>query len=208
MDPVRFWLRFSHDVNGSHKHNSLFSIFFQCHVENIGEQLQADHHGKKGKNAHNLGRWVHVGCTLGALWPIDGLQLPPWLTGKWNELKSSTSFQPVDMRGNPHLGDLRTRVLSSSAWWDDPWRATRWPYCKTHLWTVGAQKTPACYWYRGGSSDGKDAGSKDVLGVSFTRTWCSGCSVSLSRLDQPSMIWFLSRFQTCDLAPSFHHFSR
>ena len=76
------------------------------------------------------------------------------------------------------------------------------------LWTVGAQKTPACYWYRGGSSDGKDAGSKDVLGVSFTRTWCSGCSVSLSRLDQPSMIWFLSRFQTCDLAPSFHHFSR
>ena len=74
------------------------------------------------------------------------------------------------------------------------------------LWTVGAQKTPACYWYRGGSSDGKDAGSKDVLGVSFTRTWCSGCSVSLSRLDQPSMIWFLSRFQTCDLAPLFHHF--
>jgi hypothetical protein len=112
--------------------------------------------------------------------------------------------------GQPHLGILRgltnqgfSAVLLGGMILEEQLAGLT---ARHTLWTAGAQKTPACYWYRGGSSDGKDAGSKDVLGVCFPRTWCSGCSVSLSRLDQPSMIWFLSRFQTCDLAPSFHDF--
>ena len=193
MDPVSFWLRFSYDVTGSHKHNNIFPFFpVPC-----GEQLQADHYGKK--NAHNSGRWVHVGCTMTYWW----LTTAP-ITDR--EMKRIEIIHFVLTRwhvGQPHLGDLRTRVFqqfclvgwslksNSLAWLQDTPFGPRMPKR-----------------YRGGSSDGKDAGSKDVLGVSFTRTWCSGCSVSLSRLDQPSMIWFLSRFQTCDLAPSFHHFSR
>ena len=92
--------------------------------------------------------------------------------------------------GQPHLGILRgltnqgfSAVLLGGMILEEQLAGLT---ARHTLWTADAQKTPACYWYRGGSSDGKDAGSKDVLGVSFPRTWCSGCSVSLSRLDQPS----------------------
>ena len=197
MDPVCFWLRFSYDVTGSHKHNSLFSIFSTVMWRTTTSR------SSRQKNAHNFGRWVHVGCTMTYWW----LTTAP-ITDR--EMKRIEIIHFVLTRwhvGQPHLRDVRTRVFQQLGGMILEEQLAGLTVRHT-LWTVGAQKTPACYWYWGGSGDGKDAGSKDVLGVSFKRMWCSGCSVSLSRLDQPSMIWFLSRFQTCDLAPSFHHFSR
>ena len=180
MDPVSFWLRFSYDVTGSHKHNNIFPFFpVPC-----GEQLQADHHGKK--NAHNSGRWVHVGCTMTYWW----LTTAPITDREMKRIEIIHFVLTCWHVGQPHLGDLRTRAFQLLGG------------------MILEEQLAGCFWYWWGSGDGKDAGSKDVLGVSSKRMWCSGCSVSLSRLDQPSMIWFLSRFQTCDLAPSFHHFSR
>ena len=175
------------------------TTFFHFFPVSCGEQQQTDHHGKK--NAHNSGRWVHVGCTMTYWW----LTTAPITDREMKRIEIIHFVLTCWHVGQPHLGDLRTRAfqLLGGMILEEQLAGLT---ARHTLWTADAQKTPACYWYRGGSSDGKDAGSKDVLGVSFTRTWCSGCSVSLSRLDQPSMIWFLSRFQTCDLAPLFHHF--
>ena len=181
MDPVSFWLRFSYDVTGSHKHNNIFSIFFQCHVENNYKPIIT-----AKKNAHNSGRWVHVGCTMTYWW----LTTAPITDREMKRIEIIHFVLTCWHVGQPHLGDLRTRAFQLLGG------------------MILEEQLAGCFWYWWGSGDGKDAGSKDVLGVSFKRMWCSGCSVSLSRLDQPSMIWFLSRFQTCDLAPSFHHFSR